>query len=341
MMSRSRPDRRSSKPPPARCAAVGSNGISCLQGHPLRRADRRRQPLHAAASARALGRGARRARLYAAQAPQLPGRPERRPELRTILGPADTSPESEDCLTLNVWTPGHRRRREAAGHGVAAWRRVRLRLGQPRSHRRRQSGAARRCRRGQRQPSPEHLRLSAPRRYRRRALCAFRQCRDARPRRRARMGARQYRAVRRRSRQCHDLRRVGRRREGQRAAGDAGGARAVPPRRDPERRRGPGLDPRARRRAGRSRAAGTRHRAQRLRPAAEVPAEQLAAAIAPASRAVGRPALPLLDRYDFGPVVDGDRPAAAALRPGRPGHRARHPAADRRHARGKRLFPGR
>src|SRR4051812_17994768 len=39
-------------------------------------------------------------------APQLPGRPERRPELRTILGPADATPESEDCLTLNVWTPG-------------------------------------------------------------------------------------------------------------------------------------------------------------------------------------------------------------------------------------------
>jgi para-nitrobenzyl esterase len=37
----------------------------------------------------------------------------------------------------------------------------------------------------------------------------------------------------------------------------------------------------------------------------DVPADKLAAAIAPASRAVGRPPLPLLDRYDFGPVVDG------------------------------------
>ena len=50
--------------------------------------------------------GIRDATAYHAQAPQMPGRPERRPELRTILGPADTSPESEDCLTLNVWTPG-------------------------------------------------------------------------------------------------------------------------------------------------------------------------------------------------------------------------------------------
>src|SRR4051794_92704 len=50
--------------------------------------------------------GIRDASSYHAQAPQMPGRPERRPELRTILGPADQSPESEDCLTLNVWTPG-------------------------------------------------------------------------------------------------------------------------------------------------------------------------------------------------------------------------------------------
>src|SRR6266700_6970216 len=42
---------------------------------------------------------------YCGHAPQLPGRPERRPELRTILGPPDTTPEGEDCLTLNVWTP--------------------------------------------------------------------------------------------------------------------------------------------------------------------------------------------------------------------------------------------
>src|SRR4051794_24450359 len=50
--------------------------------------------------------GIRDASSYHAQAPQMPGRPERRPELRTILGPPDASPESEDCLTLNVWTPG-------------------------------------------------------------------------------------------------------------------------------------------------------------------------------------------------------------------------------------------
>jgi para-nitrobenzyl esterase len=36
-----------------------------------------------------------------------------------------------------------------------------------------------------------------------------------------------------------------------------------------------------------------------------LPAQQILAAIAPASRAVGRSHWPLLDRYDFGPVVDG------------------------------------
>ena len=50
--------------------------------------------------------GVRDALAYRGHAPQLPGRPERRPELQTILGPADTTPEGEDCLTLNVWTPG-------------------------------------------------------------------------------------------------------------------------------------------------------------------------------------------------------------------------------------------
>src|SRR5216684_714853 len=50
--------------------------------------------------------GVRDAVSYRGHAPQLPGRPERRPELRTILGPPDTTQEGEDCLTLNVWTPG-------------------------------------------------------------------------------------------------------------------------------------------------------------------------------------------------------------------------------------------
>ncbi len=51
-----------------------------------------------------------------------------------------------------------------------------------------------------------------------------------------------------------------------------------------------------------------------------LPAERLLAAMAPASRVVGRTEWPLLDRYDFGPVVDGNdlpqhpgEPAAPAI----------------------------
>src|ERR1700730_11774630 len=50
--------------------------------------------------------GVREASAYAGHAWQLPNRPARRPALETLLGPPDTTPEGEDCLTLNVWTPG-------------------------------------------------------------------------------------------------------------------------------------------------------------------------------------------------------------------------------------------
>jgi para-nitrobenzyl esterase len=43
---------------------------------------------------------------YRGQAPQSPAKVKRRSEMDNILGPADGTPEVEDCLTLNVWTPG-------------------------------------------------------------------------------------------------------------------------------------------------------------------------------------------------------------------------------------------
>jgi len=43
---------------------------------------------------------------YAGHAPQWPSTTPRRPELKTLLGPPDTTPTGEDCLTLNLWTPG-------------------------------------------------------------------------------------------------------------------------------------------------------------------------------------------------------------------------------------------
>jgi para-nitrobenzyl esterase len=50
--------------------------------------------------------GVRDAIAYAGRAWQFPNRAKRRPVLETLLGPADATPEGEDCLTLNVWTSG-------------------------------------------------------------------------------------------------------------------------------------------------------------------------------------------------------------------------------------------
>ena len=50
--------------------------------------------------------GIRDALDYTGHAPQQGLRPATRPELADFSGPPDTSPETEDCLTLNVWSPG-------------------------------------------------------------------------------------------------------------------------------------------------------------------------------------------------------------------------------------------
>ena len=50
--------------------------------------------------------GVRDALTYHAKAPQSPAQVKRRAEMDNILGPVDGSVESEDCLTLNIWTPG-------------------------------------------------------------------------------------------------------------------------------------------------------------------------------------------------------------------------------------------
>jgi para-nitrobenzyl esterase len=43
---------------------------------------------------------------FTGRAPQAGLRAATRPELENFSGPADPSPETEDCLTVNVWTPG-------------------------------------------------------------------------------------------------------------------------------------------------------------------------------------------------------------------------------------------
>jgi len=50
--------------------------------------------------------GVRDALAYHGKAPQSPTQVKRRAEMDGILGPLDTTPETEDCLTLNIWTPG-------------------------------------------------------------------------------------------------------------------------------------------------------------------------------------------------------------------------------------------
>lgn len=50
--------------------------------------------------------GIRDARHYQGHAPQALDAVRRRPELADFSGAPDTTPEGEDCLTLNLWTPG-------------------------------------------------------------------------------------------------------------------------------------------------------------------------------------------------------------------------------------------
>ncbi len=50
--------------------------------------------------------GIREARTYCSRAPQAGLRGPTRPELANFSGATDSAPETEDCLTLNVWTPG-------------------------------------------------------------------------------------------------------------------------------------------------------------------------------------------------------------------------------------------
>ena len=50
--------------------------------------------------------GVRDTLVLGGRAPQWQGAPTRRPGMATFLGPVDTSRETEECLNLHVWTPG-------------------------------------------------------------------------------------------------------------------------------------------------------------------------------------------------------------------------------------------
>jgi para-nitrobenzyl esterase len=62
--------------------------------------------------------GSRDCRSFAGRAPQAGVAPVPRAELADFSGPPDTSPETEDCLTVNVWTPGADR---TAARPVMVW----------------------------------------------------------------------------------------------------------------------------------------------------------------------------------------------------------------------------
>ena len=254
--------------------------------------------------------GVRDAVSYRGHAPQLPGRPERRPELRTLLGPVDATPEGEDCLTLNLWTPGlgtaGRRPVMVWLHGGA------FAYG---SGNRAVTEGANLARRGDVVVVSVNHRLN---------IFGFLHLADLGGADWAHSGnAGMLDLVAALEWVRDNIAGFGGDPGNVTIFGESGGGGkvslllAMPGAR--------GLFRRAVIQSGATIRVSTRERGNALAEAAlrelgigrgdlaglqRVPADRLAAAIAPASRAVGRPPLPLLDRYDFGPVVDGlDLPA--------------------------------
>jgi para-nitrobenzyl esterase len=248
--------------------------------------------------------GVREALAYRGHAPQLPGRPERRPELRTILGPADTTQEGEDCLTLNVWTPGI----DSAKRPVMVW----LHGGAFAygSGNRAVTEGANLARRGDVVVVNVNHRLN---------IFGFLHLADLSGERYAHSGnAGTLDLVAALEWVRDNIAGFGGDPRNVTIFGESGGGGkvsvllAMPAVR--------GLFHRAVIQSGATIRVSTRERGNALAEAVlqelgfgagecdrlqNVPAERLAAVIAPASRRVGPRALPLLDRYDFGPVVDG------------------------------------
>jgi para-nitrobenzyl esterase len=247
--------------------------------------------------------GVRDALALGGRAPQWISAPTRRPGMATLLGPVDTSPETEDCLNLHVWTPGL----DSSKRPVMVWLHGgAFHFG---SANRAVTDGANLARRGDvvvvavnhRLNILGHLDLSAigGERYAHSGnagvldlVAALEWVRD-------------------------NIGRFGGDPGNVTIFGESGGGGkvslllAMPKAR--------GLFHRAVIQSGASVRVSTRERAAALAEAAlqqigvsrnsldklqMLPVEQLIAAITPAKQAVGRPDLPLLDRYDFGPVVD-------------------------------------
>jgi para-nitrobenzyl esterase len=248
--------------------------------------------------------GVREASAYRGRAPQSPGRPERRPELQTILGPADTTQETEDCLTLNVWTPGL----DGVKRPVMVW----LHGGAfgYGSGNRTVTDGGNLARRGDVVVVSVNHRLN---------IFGFLHLADIGGERYAHSGNAGMLDIIAALEWVRDhITAFGGDPGNVTIFGESGGGGkvsvllAMPA--------ASGLFHRAIIQSGAAIRVSTRERANALAAAVlkelgiargdcgrlhDVPADRLAAAIAPASRAVGRPPGPLLDRYDFGPVVDG------------------------------------
>jgi len=262
--------------------------------------------------------GVRDALAYTGRAWQLPNRPQRRPALETLLGPADTTPEGEDCLTLNVWTPGLG---DGASRPVMVW----LHGGAfgYGSGNRAVTDGANLARRGNVVVVSVNHRLN---------IFGFLHLADIGGSAWARSGNAGMLDLIAALRWVRDnIRAFGGNPGNVTVFGESGGGGkvsvllAMPAAR--------GLFHRAIIQSGAAIRVSTRERANALAEAVlkelgvaraecerlqNLPADRLLAAIAPASRAVGRSRWPLLDRYDFGPVVDGSDLPQHPAEPGAP-----------------------
>ena len=249
--------------------------------------------------------GVRDALAYGGRAWQLPNRRKRRAVLETLLGPADATPEGEDCLTLNLWTPslgdGGKRPVMVWLHGGA------FAYG---SGNRAVTDGSNLARRGDVVVVSVNHRLN---------ILGFLHLADlggARWMHADNAGMLDIVAALRWVRDNID--RFGGDPDNVTIFGESGGGGkvsvllAMP--------HAGGLFHRAIIQSGAAIRVSTRERANALAEAVlkelglrahecerlqTLPAERILAAIAPAVRAVGRSRWPLLDRYDFGPVVDG------------------------------------
>jgi para-nitrobenzyl esterase len=260
--------------------------------------------------------GVKDAFAYPGRAWQLPDRPKRRAVLETLLGPVDTTPESEDCVTLNLWTPslgdGAKRPVMMWLHGGA--------FGYGSGNRAVTDGANL-ARRGDVVVVSVNHRLN---------IFGFLHLADTGGEAWAHSGNAGLLDIIAALHWVRDnIERFGGDPGNVTIFGESGGGGkvsvllAMPAAR--------GLFHRAIIQSGAAIRVSTRERANALAEAVlrelgiaagecerlqTVPADRLLAAIAPASRAVGRSRWPLLDRYDFGPVVDG---ADLRQHPGEPG----------------------